>query len=230
MPSCSDKVVLAVRKTERERWSSTDEWRHPKVASSILARGMLLMGRSHLVRTGLHSELAPRVFELFFGDDHGLWPEGLRSRLLRSHGGVHARGRVSSGGADGCAAAAQTEPETPPGAPRPGASHAPNRVDLAAPSIDRPRDRASQDLKLLLLFLASHLASKKMEKLNFSAVTPAQAFQKCRAQKQRRVLEEEGEDQASRWRGAFGLWGREAGPWRPPRPQADPPDPRPVLR
>ena len=101
---------------------------------------------------------------------------------------------------------------------------------VASPSIDRPRDRASQDLKLLLLFLASHLASKKMEKLNFSAVTPAQAFQKCRAQKQRRVLEEEGEDQASRWRGAFGLWGREAGPWRPPRPQADPPDPRPVLR
>ena len=123
------------------------------------------MGRSHLVRTGLHSELAPRVYVLFFGDDHGLWPEGLRSRLLRCHGGVHARGRVSSGGADGCAAAAQTEPETPPGAPRPGASHAPNRVDLAPPSIDRPRDRASQDLKLLLLFLASHLASKKMEKL-----------------------------------------------------------------
>ena len=155
------------REKERERWSSTEKWRHPKVASSILARGMLLMGRSHLVRTGLHSELAPRVFERFFGDDHGLWPEGLRSRLLRSHGGVHARGRVSSGGADGCAAAAQTEPETPPGAPRPGASHAPNRVDLASPSIDRPRDRPSQDLKLLLLFLASHLASKKkkMEKL-----------------------------------------------------------------
>ena len=134
------------------------------------------MGRSHLVRTGLHSELAPRVYVLFFGDDHGLWPEGLRSRLLRCHGGVHARGRVSSGGADGCAAAAQTEPETPPGAPRPGASHAPNRVDLAAPSIDRPRDRASQDLKLLLLFLASHLASKKMEKLKLFGSDTSTSF------------------------------------------------------
>ena len=122
---------------------------------------MLLMGRSHLVRTGLHSELAPRVYVLFFGDDHGLWPEGLRSRLLRSHrGGVHARGRVSSGGADGCAAAAQTEPETPPGAPRPGASHAPNRVDLASPSIDRPRQPGSQ-AALGLSGLTSRLKKKK---------------------------------------------------------------------
>ena len=168
MPSCSDKVVLAVRKTERERWSSTDEWRHPKVASSILARGMLLMGRSHLVRTGLHSELAPRVFELFFGDDHGLWPEGLRSRLLRSHrGGVHARGRVSSGGADGCAAAAQTEPETPPGAPRPGASHAPNRVDGCFPfnrSAPRPRQPGSQ-AALALSGLTSSLEKNGKVKL-----------------------------------------------------------------
>ena len=125
------------------------------------------MGRSHLARTGVHSELAPRVYVvLFFGvDDHGLWPEGLRSSLLRSHGGVHACGRVSSGCADGRAAAAKTEPETPPGAPRPGASHAPNRVDLGCFPFDRPRDRASQDLVLLLLFLASHLASKKNGKV-----------------------------------------------------------------
>ena len=120
------------------------------------------MGRSHLVRTNLHSELAPRVYVvLFFGvDDHGLWPEGLRSSLLRSHGGVHACGRVSSCGADGRAAAAQTEPETPPGAPRPGASHAPNHVDLASPSPLRSISAASISAALALSGLTSSLKKK----------------------------------------------------------------------
>ena len=132
---------------------------------------MLLMGQSHLARTGLHSELAPRVYVvLFFGvDDHGLWPEGLRSSLLRSHGGVHACGRVSSGCADGRAAAAKTEPETPPGAPRPGASHAPNRADLASPSIG-PATAPARISCCSCSFWPHISPQKKMEKLNFSAV------------------------------------------------------------